>query len=129
MTNILNLVTLKYRIRNGMPMCEILRWTWNTLVGGFCVIDREKLFENWKLKRQGSQLKYVLTRALRTASSGLAGVVVASIFLYNSPSAYSFRYYLPTYLAIFFGVLLIATLAYTYQWNRNVKKFKEKFKC
>ncbi|MEN1760408.1 hypothetical protein [Anoxynatronum sibiricum] len=87
--------------------------------------EREKLLDNWRQKQQSGQLKYVLTRALRTASTGLAGVVAASLFLYNSPSAYSFRHYVPTYLVIFLGVFLIATLTYTYQWYRDEKTFKE----
>ena len=87
--------------------------------------EREKILDKGRQKQPRGQFKYVLTRALRTASTGLAGVVAASLFLFNSPRAYSFRYYVPTYLVIFFGVFLIATLTYTYLLYRNEKKFKE----
>ncbi len=87
--------------------------------------DKNVFLENWEQKRQGGKQKYVLMQALRAASTGLAGVVVASIFLYNSPSAYSFFYYLPTYLVIFFGVFFIAVLNYKYQWNKKEKIFNE----
>lgn len=88
--------------------------------------DKNGFLENWEQKRQGGKQKYVLMQALRAASTGLAGVVVASIFLYNSPSEYSFLYYLPTYLVIFFGVFFIAVLNYKYQWKKNEKAYKER---
>ncbi len=85
--------------------------------------QRDQFMENWAQKRQKGKYMYVLIRAGQAAISGLAGVLAASLFLYNSPSEYSFSFYLPTYLFIFFGVFLAAALVYKIQWLKNEKKY------
>jgi len=80
---------------------------------------------DWALQRQKGRLKYVLTQAGQVAGYGLAGVVVGSVFLYDSSSAYSFAYYLPTYFFVFLGVFLAATLKFIYQWGRNEEKYSQ----
>ena len=80
---------------------------------------------DWALQRQKGRLKYVLTQAGQVAGYGLAGVVVGSVFLYDSSSAYSFAYYLPTYFFVFLVMFLAAILKFTYQWGRNEEKYSQ----
>lgn len=81
--------------------------------------------ESWEVKRQQGKLKYILINAGSIGSYGLLGVIIGSLFLYNSPSAYSFSHYLPTYIYVFFGVSLIAAPMVMYQWNKNEEKYSE----
>lgn len=87
--------------------------------------DREKFMENWKLQRQKGQIKYVLSQAGRIAGFGLAGVVVGSIFIYDSPSTYSFAYYLPTYILVSLGVFIAAAFNFLYIWGKNEDKYNQ----
>lgn len=81
--------------------------------------------KRWEVKRQQGKLKYVLVNVGSVGSYGLVGMIIGSLFLYNSPSAYSFLDYLPTYLYLFFGLSLIAAPIFIYQWNKNEEKYSE----
>lgn len=96
-----------------------------TNIGGVIVKDREKFMGNWTPQRQKGRLKYVLIQAGQVACYGLAGVVIGSAILYNSPSTYSLAYYLPTYFFVFLVMYLAAILKFTYQWSRNEEKYSQ----
>ena len=87
--------------------------------------NKEQFVKKWEWKRQKGKLRYVLTNAGVSAGCGLAGTIIGSIFLYDSPSVYSFSKYLPVYLFVFVGVLFIAALTFSYKWNKNEGKFAE----
>ncbi len=87
--------------------------------------DREEFIKKWKIQRRKGKPRYVLTHAGLIGGYGLAGSIIGSIFLYNSTSAYSFGHYLPTYIIVFLGVLLIAALKYMYEWGKNEEKFSK----
>lgn len=87
--------------------------------------DREQFMKSWKIKQQRGKLNYVLISAASVGSYGLLGLIIGSLFLYNSPSEYSFTYYLPKYIYLFFGLSLIAAPHYIYQWNRNEEKYSK----
>lgn len=76
--------------------------------------NKEQFMKGWEVKRQQGKLKYVLINAGLVGSYGLVGVIIGSLFIYNSPSTYSFSYYLPTYIYVFFGVFLIAAMKFMY---------------
>lgn len=81
--------------------------------------------KSWEIKRQQGKLKYVLIKAIYVGSYALVGIIFGSLFFYSSPSTYSFSYYLPTYIYMFFGVYLIAAPIFIYQWNKNEAKHSE----
>ena len=85
--------------------------------------NKETFMESWKIQRQKGKLMYVFTQAGRLAVLGLAGVVLGSVFLYDSPRAYSFVYYFPTYNFVFLGIFLAASLKFKYQWGKNEDKY------
>lgn len=87
--------------------------------------DRKQFIKSWGVKRQKGKLKYVLINAGAVGSYGLVGIILGSLFLYNSPSAYSFSNYLPIYIGMFLGLSLIAAPVFTYKWNKNEGKFGE----
>ena len=92
-------------------------------IGGVNLKDREQFMKNWEVQRRKGKLKYVITHAGSVGIFGLVGVVIGSVFFYNSPRTYSFAYYLPTYFQVFLGVSLIATMKFMYEWGKNEEKY------
>jgi len=87
--------------------------------------DKEKFIKNWENQRKKGKLKYVLINAGLVAAPLLGGIVFGSVFLYSSPSAYSFTYYLPTYFFTAVAGLLVGTLKSLYQWGKNEDKYSK----
>lgn len=85
--------------------------------------DKEKFIRNWEKQRGKGKLKYVLINAGLITAPLLGGIVFGSIFLYSSPSAYSFAYYLPTYFFTAVAGVLIGTLKSMYEWGKNEDKY------
>jgi hypothetical protein len=87
--------------------------------------DKEKFIRNWEKQRRKGKLKYVLINAGLVAAPLLGGIVFGSVFLYSSPSSYSFVYYLPTYFFTAAAGLLVGTLKSLYVWGKNEAKYSK----
>ncbi len=87
--------------------------------------DHKQFILTWEVKRQEGKLKYVLKHGGLAGTFALIGVVMGSVLLYNSPSTYSFAYYLPTYFCVFFGVSLVAIVKFMFEWDKNEKKYSK----
>lgn len=85
--------------------------------------NRDEFMKIWKLQRSRGKFRYVITNAGSVGVFGLLGAVLGSVFFYGPPSEYSFSYYLPTYLKVFFGVVVIASIKLIYEWGKNEKKY------
>ncbi|KAB3531591.1 hypothetical protein [Alkaliphilus serpentinus] len=86
-------------------------------------MENKKFVNYWEVQRQKGRLMYILTKAGLVAVFGLIGVVIGSIFLYDSPSSYSFMAYLPTYIFVFIGLLLATAIKFSYDWGRNEERY------
>lgn len=87
--------------------------------------DNKKFIGIWEKQRQKGKLQYVSKYTGVVVASGLCGTIFGSVFLYNSPSSYSFMMYLPTYFLVsfagFFGGILISM----YKWRKNEERYSE----
>jgi hypothetical protein len=99
--------------------------TFLNYIGGINLEDREQFVKNWELQRQKGKLKYVSTNAGIAGVWGLAGTVIGSIFIYNSPSAFSFIDYLASYFYVYIGVFIVAVLKFLYEWGKNEEEYNK----
>jgi hypothetical protein len=81
--------------------------------------------KSWEVQRQKGKLNYVSTNAGIAGCWGLAGTVLGSLIIYNSPSAFSFTDYLASYFYVYIGVFVGATLKFMYEWGKNEEKYSK----
>jgi hypothetical protein len=94
-------------------------------IGGVNLMEREQFIKNWEVQRQKGRLKYVSTNAGIAGGWGLAGTVLGSLLIYNSPSAFSFTDYVVSYFCVYIGVFVVATLKFMYEWGKNEEKYSK----
>lgn len=95
------------------------------LKGGFRLKDKKDFIDDWELNRQKGKTNFVIINAIKRSLWGLIGVVIGSIFIYNSPNVYSFRDYFYVYLVVFSVVFIAAALRFLHLWGKNEGIYKK----
>lgn len=89
---------------------------------------KESFEKHWKNQREDGRCRYVVKNALKIASYGLLGMILGSIFLYDSPSNYSLEFYLPKYFILVIILLLVGLTLYMFKWSRNEERYRKSTK-
>ncbi len=87
--------------------------------------NNTKFVKKWEKQRNNGKFQYVLKSAGAIVAYCLFGAIFGSVFLYSSPSSYSFTYYLPTYIAIVIGGILAGVPLSIYLWRKNEVIYSE----
>lgn len=87
--------------------------------------DNKDSIDDWEFKRQKGKTYFVIANAIKRSLWGLIGVVIGSIFIYNSPNAYSFKDYFYIYLVVCSVIFIAAALRFLHLWGKNEGNYKK----